>query len=115
MAAQQQNRITLGNAALRVKIKIWKTVKILSPLDMKNMKKKNKNKNLSCYYSYIIFLKESKVTDHTDPDKHRGCSQQDAADIIVCQVLQDENSQRCYLSYLFTHKIIPVLAVKYGI
>lgn len=39
--------------------------------------------------SYIVFLEETKVTNHTDPDEHCGCTQQDTADIIVCQVLQE--------------------------
>lgn len=30
MAAQQQNRITFGNAALRVRIKIYKTAEVRS-------------------------------------------------------------------------------------
>ncbi len=47
-------------------------------------------KNKKYGSSYIVFLEETEVTDHTNPDEHCGCSQQDAADIIVCQVLEKE-------------------------
>lgn len=40
--------------------------------------------------SHIVLIEETKVTNHTNPDEHRGCSKQDTADIIVCQVLQEQ-------------------------
>lgn len=40
--------------------------------------------------SHVVLLEETKVTNHADPDEHCGRSQQDTADIIVCQVLQEE-------------------------
>lgn len=40
--------------------------------------------------SYIVFLEETKITNYTNPDEHCCCSQQDTADIVVCQVLQKE-------------------------
>lgn len=37
--------------------------------------------------SHIVLLEEAEVANDSDPDEQRGCSQQDAADIVVCQVL----------------------------
>ena len=50
----------------------------------------HENQKQRRYSSYIVLLEETKVTDHTDPDEHCGRSKQDTADIIVCQVLQEE-------------------------
>lgn len=51
-------------------------------------------KTKSSRSSYIVFLKEPEVTNHAEPDEHCGCSQQDTADIIVCQVLQEERKYK---------------------
>lgn len=40
--------------------------------------------------THIVLFEETKVTNHAKPDEQCGCPQQDTADIIVCQVLQDK-------------------------
>lgn len=44
--------------------------------------------------SYVVFLEETKVTNHADPDEHCGRTQQDTADIVVCQVLQEKRKHK---------------------
>lgn len=42
--------------------------------------------------SYVVFLKETKVTNHTNPHKHGGGSQQDTAHSIISQELLKERN-----------------------
>lgn len=53
--------------------------------------------------SHIVLLEEAEVADDADPDEQRGCSQQDTADIIVCQVLHEKKWEIFVMRKSFFH------------
>lgn len=40
-------------------------------------------------WSYVILPKVAHVSDDPNPDKHRACPEEDAADVITCEDLKE--------------------------
>lgn len=40
--------------------------------------------------THVVLVEKSQVADDTNPDEQRGGTQEDAADIIACEVLWEE-------------------------
>lgn len=43
-------------------------------------------------YPYIIFLEVTQVSDNSNPDKKSRGSKQNAAQIIICEILRNEKT-----------------------
>lgn len=52
------------------------------------------------YEAYIVLMEEGQIADDADPDEQRGSAQEDAADVIACQVLRGKQCQP-HLAWLF--------------
>lgn len=96
MAAQQQKRITLGNAALRVMIRICREEKQPCRVSTKNNNIAAVYHHLGLYIlswlwnfrgAYIVFLEVAHIAQHADPYQHGAGAQEDAADVITRQSL----------------------------
>lgn len=79
--AQQMKRITFGNAALRVRMRIWKRAHDVRPSVYL--------KTNCCVCSYVILLEVAHVADDSNPHKHGSCSKEDAANIVACDDLAE--------------------------
>lgn len=44
-------------------------------------------------HPYIICLEVTQVSDDADPDKERRCSKQNAAQIVICEILGNEKNR----------------------
>lgn len=43
-------------------------------------------------HPYIIFLEVTQVSDNSNPDEESRCSKQNAAQIVICEILRNEKT-----------------------
>lgn len=48
---------------------------------------------------YIIVLEVTQVSDDSDPDEKRGRSKQNAAEIVICDILRNEKTDMSDIFY----------------